>query len=203
MASSLAPPATGSDSGPTIRVDHRVDSLRGNGSPTSMRGPGYKLSLDVRRVWRCPACGYERKASGQLTSLRCRCPAAPFMQLAGEPRFQRLQNRPLNPYVSADEILGPAETTAVVEAATAPDPVATDTEESAPALREDSNLGIAAGVMSEDAPPLVTTTDTASSLTAPTGAASDAPASRRESPPSQRTRNRRPGRGPRGPKPAS
>lgn len=38
-----------------------------------MKGPGYKLSHDVRRTWRCPACGFERKVVGDVTSLICNC----------------------------------------------------------------------------------------------------------------------------------
>ena len=38
-----------------------------------MKGPGYKLSHDVRRTWRCPACGTERKLAGDITSLKCNC----------------------------------------------------------------------------------------------------------------------------------
>lgn len=38
-----------------------------------MKGPGYKLSHDVRRTWRCPACGTERKLEGDITSLKCNC----------------------------------------------------------------------------------------------------------------------------------
>ena len=38
-----------------------------------MKGPGYKLSHDVRRTWRCPACGTERKLEGDITSLICNC----------------------------------------------------------------------------------------------------------------------------------
>ncbi|MFV0444495.1 MAG: hypothetical protein ACK5Q5_13070 [Planctomycetaceae bacterium] len=72
-----------------------------------MRGPSYKLALDVRRLWRCPACGYERRVNGRITALRCQCASNSFMQLAGEPTFHRLQNRPLDPYVRAEDVLGP------------------------------------------------------------------------------------------------
>jgi hypothetical protein len=39
----------------------------------TMKGPGYKLSHDVRRTWKCPACGRERKLPGDTTSLVCNC----------------------------------------------------------------------------------------------------------------------------------
>ena len=38
-----------------------------------MKGPGYKLSHDVRRTWKCPVCGSERKVAGDITSLVCNC----------------------------------------------------------------------------------------------------------------------------------
>lgn len=50
-----------------------------------MKGPGYKLSHDVRRTWRCPACGFERKLMGDVTSLICNCrPEGTFMVIAVE-----------------------------------------------------------------------------------------------------------------------
>jgi hypothetical protein len=38
-----------------------------------MKGPGYKISHDVRRTWRCSVCGKERKLAGDVTSLVCDC----------------------------------------------------------------------------------------------------------------------------------
>ena len=38
-----------------------------------MKGPGYKTSLDVRRTWKCPACGVERKLLGDVTTMTCNC----------------------------------------------------------------------------------------------------------------------------------
>jgi hypothetical protein len=50
-----------------------------------MKGPGYKLTHDVRRTWRCPACGAERKVAGDITSLICSCrPEGTFMTLVAE-----------------------------------------------------------------------------------------------------------------------
>jgi len=50
-----------------------------------MKGPGYKLSHDVRRTWRCPACGATRKVAGDVTSMRCSCQeSGPFMTIATE-----------------------------------------------------------------------------------------------------------------------
>lgn len=36
-----------------------------------MKGPGIRIDLDVRRLWRCPRCGDERKATGTLTARVC------------------------------------------------------------------------------------------------------------------------------------
>ena len=49
-----------------------------------MRGPGYKLSGDVRRTWRCPSCGCERKLSGEITTLICGCKEGAWMQISAE-----------------------------------------------------------------------------------------------------------------------
>lgn len=50
-----------------------------------MKGPGYKLTHDVRRTWRCPACGRERKLPGDATSLVCNCrPEGTFMAIVAE-----------------------------------------------------------------------------------------------------------------------
>lgn len=57
-----------------------------------MRGPGYKLSGDVRRTWRCPSCGRERKLLGEITSLACICADNPWMQIVAE---RTIEPRPL------------------------------------------------------------------------------------------------------------
>ena len=49
-----------------------------------MRGPGYKLSGDVRRTWRCSICGRERKLQGEITSLLCECRDGTWMQIVAE-----------------------------------------------------------------------------------------------------------------------
>ena len=58
-----------------------------------MRGPGYRLDLDVRRVWRCPQCGKERRLGGEVTAVACACGKA--MQIAGEPRPHGRSMQPL------------------------------------------------------------------------------------------------------------
>jgi hypothetical protein len=57
-----------------------------------MRGPGYKLSGDVRRTWRCPRCGRERKLDGDVTTLQCGCEEGTWMQIVRE---RTMSPRPL------------------------------------------------------------------------------------------------------------
>jgi hypothetical protein len=49
-----------------------------------MRGPDYKLSGDVRRTWRCPSCGCQRKLQGNFTSIVCNCREDAWMQIVAE-----------------------------------------------------------------------------------------------------------------------
>lgn len=88
-----------------------------------MRGPGNKAVNHIRRTWRCPACGYERHVSGAETAIRCRCSDGPFMKLVAEPRFHRPQNKAVDVYFDADELLGPPDPPAPA-ASVLPEPVA-------------------------------------------------------------------------------
>ncbi|MGC1276520.1 MAG: hypothetical protein WBC44_22700 [Planctomycetaceae bacterium] len=38
-----------------------------------MKGPGFRLDLDVRRIWECPECGRCLKRSGGVTQIDCDC----------------------------------------------------------------------------------------------------------------------------------
>ena len=38
-----------------------------------MKGPGLRIDLDVRRVWRCAKCGRTTRTAGQVTAQRCGC----------------------------------------------------------------------------------------------------------------------------------
>ncbi len=52
---------------------------------SSMKGPGFRRDLDVRRTWRCPICGTERKLPGDQTAVRCGCrPDGGWMTLVAE-----------------------------------------------------------------------------------------------------------------------
>jgi|GEM_PF-3540526 len=38
-----------------------------------IKGPGLRIEMDVRRCWRCPACGREARVPAWETALRCAC----------------------------------------------------------------------------------------------------------------------------------
>jgi len=38
-----------------------------------MKGPGMRLDLDVRRLWKCPACGHEARSEGHVVTRICHC----------------------------------------------------------------------------------------------------------------------------------
>lgn len=82
-----------------------------------MRGPGLRVSIDVRRTWRCARCGYLRHAPATETTVRCHCTSEqPWMTLVEPPRKVRPQPQPLDlffdyepdpdelPPVHADEV---------------------------------------------------------------------------------------------------
>ena len=54
-----------------------------------MRGPGMRHKLDVRRLWRCPRCGAERRLPADVTTVHCVCGEAPFMQIVEPTRRVR------------------------------------------------------------------------------------------------------------------
>ncbi len=57
-----------------------------------MRGPGVRLDLDVRRVWKCPACQRTRRLPGDMTAVRCQCVGEPWMEIVGE-RVTRIREQ--------------------------------------------------------------------------------------------------------------
>src|SRR6478736_3191295 len=38
-----------------------------------MKGPGFRIDLDVRRLWECSACGRRLKMPGDVAQLTCDC----------------------------------------------------------------------------------------------------------------------------------
>ncbi|MBC8117247.1 MAG: hypothetical protein H7062_22860 [Candidatus Saccharimonas sp.] len=62
-----------------------------------MKGPGHKQKLDVRRTWKCPACGKERKLQGDVTTLMCDCrEGGTFMAIVTEKIVAPRPYQPLN-----------------------------------------------------------------------------------------------------------
>ncbi len=62
-----------------------------------MKGPGMRLDLDVRRIWRCPSCDAERRTSGDRTALHCTvCSDRPLMTLIERARPVRPVAQPLD-----------------------------------------------------------------------------------------------------------
>lgn len=58
-----------------------------------MKGPGFRIDLDVRRVWRCPRCGRLARTAGGITAQRCHCAEdGTWMQL--QPPVKREPFRP-------------------------------------------------------------------------------------------------------------
>jgi hypothetical protein len=61
-------------------------SFRRTGSGT-IKGPGLKISLDVRRQWQCPACDYRAKMPGNRVAERCpHCTDVVWLQLVEKQR---------------------------------------------------------------------------------------------------------------------
>ncbi len=56
-----------------------------------------RLDLDVRRVWRCPECGIERRSSGDRTVMACHvCKSSQLMSLVDPQRASRSIAPPLD-----------------------------------------------------------------------------------------------------------
>ncbi len=60
----------------------------------TIKGPGFRNDLDVRRVWLCPTCGQTQRLTQDFTSARCGCVRDGMpMKLAEEPRSPRIALR--------------------------------------------------------------------------------------------------------------
>ena len=66
-----------------------------------IKGPGIRLDLDVRRVWRCPQCQRVLKTAGHITSRRCPIDGE-FMQL--DDSAQRATSRFSFPPITIDQV---------------------------------------------------------------------------------------------------
>lgn len=82
-----------------------------------MKGPGLRIEMDVRQVWRCPRCGGVALLPGHVVAHRCSCcDDAVWMKLEGQPPRRKF---PLAPSVPLPENVG-EETAAGVEATSIP-----------------------------------------------------------------------------------
>ena len=66
-----------------------------------IKGPGIRLDLDVRRVWRCPKCQRVLKTAGHITSRRCPIDDE-FMQL--DDSAQRAARRFTFPSITIEQV---------------------------------------------------------------------------------------------------
>ncbi|MEX0703166.1 MAG: hypothetical protein WD069_13815 [Planctomycetales bacterium] len=59
-----------------------LDPLRSTLRSAPIKGPGYRLDLDARRTWQCPACGQRWKTPGDVVATDCTaCGDRPAMKL--------------------------------------------------------------------------------------------------------------------------
>jgi hypothetical protein len=67
-----------------------------------MKGPSGRLQTDCRRLWKCPACGAERRLSGVITSALCHCGGTGQSHSTRWMVLQEPQLRVLRPVVEFD-----------------------------------------------------------------------------------------------------
>lgn len=106
----------------------------GKEEPT-IKGPGLKLDLDVRRCWECPACGRRMKRLGEVVTYQCHCQEPPVWMHLVEPQRPAREYQPyIVPEIQADELMNaedapaaeaalPEDAEVFVEVALAPEPV--------------------------------------------------------------------------------
>jgi hypothetical protein len=139
------------------------------------------------------------------------------MQLVGEPRFDRKQNRPLDPYVRAEDVLGPEDAAPVLPVADATTANATLPEPFEQPTGTEAKSDWGAPGPAEPSPPVAVTEVADQPAAEPSLAdeVDDSPGEEvqaaesrgdgqgRPSEEGGRNRRRRRGRGPRGPKPGA
>ena len=59
-----------------------VGSVAMNSRSRTIKGPGLKLSCDVRRFWKCPACDRSLRLAASRTAAVCHC--------SGQPKWMKL-----------------------------------------------------------------------------------------------------------------
>ena len=86
-------------------VSATPDSAKTHREVGPIKGPGFRLDQDVRRIWRCPKCDRVLKTHGSVSSRRCGCQDnGTWMQLVEKIRKTSLGPRPsLLPPIDAIE----------------------------------------------------------------------------------------------------
>jgi hypothetical protein len=103
----------------------------------TMKGPGIRYDIDVRRVWECPACGNRMKFLGNITAHRCSCSAKEWMRLIIERSDREFPVRD-KIVIPEEEYVEPVEETPETEPATeASEAVSESAVETAPPPREE------------------------------------------------------------------
>lgn len=86
-----------------------------------MKGPGFRLDLDIRRKWICPKCGDIRRSRGFVTAQSCGCEdGGVWMTLHELPKIHRVSlPRPSTPIKFDDD---PLDEVPAIEAPAIADP---------------------------------------------------------------------------------
>ena len=88
-----------------------------------MKGPGFRLGLDVRRLWECPRCGRKRKAGGNVVSQFCDCAeGGAWMRLVEDRRRARPAPTRVDHTCSPEDFADPDDPPATGEESIAPPP---------------------------------------------------------------------------------
>jgi len=88
-----------------------------------VKGPGLRIDLDVRRVWRCPKCGRTVRTPAHVVSQRCGCSEqGQWMRLEPPVKREPFRAPPREPIPDDDEVaeIELPKTTAAAEAGPAP-----------------------------------------------------------------------------------
>ncbi len=92
----------------TAVADHLPSPITLKLVEPTIKGPGFRLDLDVRRRWVCPECGRHRRTSGRVSAQKCSCEpgSGPVWMKLEEPQRP---SREFQPYLVAEVIVDEAE----------------------------------------------------------------------------------------------
>jgi hypothetical protein len=97
----------------------------------AVKGPGLRITLDVRRIWRCPRCGRIARTPGSVTAQRCGCSDDAWMQLQPPVKRERYCPPPRTPEQIAEDRADDTEDELLPEAVPEAPPAASTTTEPA------------------------------------------------------------------------